>query len=345
MANRLRGGRWPPRGPELVGPGAPSVASVVVSGAVLHGRFVWGSVGPNDRSRVNLVGDLGRATNGTVVSGETVPETAPAVLDVWTAAWLGALQGIAEFLPISSSGHLSLAQAVLGIDPEQGGHRFNVVVHAATLLAVLWVYRADVARLARSLVRADDPEGRRMVGALVVGSSPLGVVLLPGVRDQVTRAEGNLVAIGCAFLVTAALLLACRPRRGSDPRPGFVVPSWRQAVLIGFAQLFAVMPGVSRAGSTIAAGLAVGLNHRTAARFSFLLSLPAVGAAALLEALDMMHEPHATVWAAPYVVGFCVSLLVGLLALRLLLAILNRRGLIPFVPYLVVVALVSLWLA
>lgn len=272
-------------------------------------------------------------------------EPVSAGLDVVTAIALGAVQGVAEFLPISSSGHLSLAQALLGIDPERGGHQFTVLVHAATLLAVVWVYRRDVWRLLRAVVSLGDPEGRRMVVAMLIGSSPLVIVLAPGVRDMVLRAEGSLLALGCAFWVTAGLLFACRQREGVEDGDALVVPTPRQAILIGLAQLLAVTPGISRAGSTIAAGLAVGLGRAAAARFSFLLSLPAVGAATVLEGKEMLEGPSTVESVAPLMAGFAASFVVGLLSLRLLLAVLRRYGLVPFVPYLVLVGAAALWLA
>ena len=175
------------------------------------------------------------------------------------AALLGALQGVAEFLPISSSGHLSLAQSWLGVSAEAAGHSFNIVVHAGTMLAVLLVYRRDLLDLVRGLFDAQAVAwARPMWLALIIGSLPLGVVLIPGVEEAVVRMEGNVRAVGAALLVTAALL-GFTHRRVTPADDERQPPGRAQALKIGFVQLIAVLPGVSRSGSTIAAGLAVGL--------------------------------------------------------------------------------------
>jgi len=297
-------------------------------------------------------------------------------LDLFTAALLGALQGVAEFLPISSSGHLSLAQLWLGVDPAAGGHRFNIVVHAGTLLAVLVVYRNDLVALVRDAASTratptptdpdtpdtpddpddhddpDDPEAktvdparqaRRTLLAIFVGCLPLGVVLLPGVEQFVVSLERQPRAVGGALLLTAAMLAFSHKAEPPDDDPG-TPPSYLQALLIGVAQLFAVVPGVSRSGSTIAAALALGSGRARAARFSFLLSIPAVGAASAKEVLDLLTTETTTSLGspAPFLVGFATSFVVGVLALSGLLALLRRFGMLPFVPYLVLVGVLAM---
>jgi undecaprenyl-diphosphatase len=259
------------------------------------------------------------------------------------AAFLGALQGVAEFLPISSSGHLSLAEAWLGVDAEAAGHSFNIVVHAGTLLAVLLVYRRDLIELVRGLVDADAiPWARPMWLALIVGSLPLGIVLLPGVEDAVVAMESKVRAVGGALLLTAALL-AFTHRRKTPNDDLLQPPSRAQAVAIGFAQLLAVVPGVSRAGSTIAAGLALGLGRARAARFSFLLSIPAITAATGKETLSLVtSEAPLSFDPGPFALGFAVSFVVGLASLSLLLRLIERVGLLPFVPYLVTLGTIAL---
>lgn len=296
------------------------------------------------------------------------------------AALLGALQGVAEFLPISSSGHLALAQRWFGVDPAAAGHSFSIVVHAGSLLAVLLFYRRDLATLARAVlrpgtlapVRSDSPVPPEAAGsrdaalsrvaqadpgaattapedalplllALVLATLPLAAALAPDVEALVITAEGTPRWVGAGFLVTAALL-AFSHRRGGASGHRTVPRPW-QAVVIGLAQLVAILPGISRSGSTIAAALALGLGRLPAARFSFLLSIPAILGASLKEALDLARDGvPAAIDPAAFVVGFVVSFLVGTLTLRLLVALLVRVGLLPFVPYLVVLGLaVLLW--
>jgi undecaprenyl-diphosphatase len=259
------------------------------------------------------------------------------------AAFLGALQGVAEFLPISSSGHLSLAQAWLGVDAEAAGHTFNIAVHAGTLAAVLVVYRRDLADLVRGLFDARAvPWARAMWLALIVASLPLVVVLLPGVEDAIVRVEGEVRAIGLALLVTAALLAFTHRKQApvDDPREP---PKLSHALVIGLAQLCAVTPGISRAGASIAAGLGLGLGRARAARFSFLLSIPAVTAATAKESLDIvLSDAPLQFDMGPFGLGMLVSFVVGLASLELLLRVIERVGMLPFVPYLLLLGTAAL---
>ena len=264
----------------------------------------------------------------------------PPELGLGTAAVLGAIQGATEFLPVSSSGHLSLGQVWLGVDPSVAGHRFNIVVHAGTLLAVVWVYRRDVWALLRVLTRptvaSDD---RQRLSMMLVASLPLGVVLIPEVERAVIAMESSPTAIGLALWGTAAILFfAFRGQSERQSQPDPAPPKAWQALSIGFAQLLAVMPGVSRSGSTIAAGLAVGLDRTSAARFSFLISLIAIGGASAKETLDVLSDPASeSIAVVPFSVGFVTSLVVGLLSLRGLLYLVNKGRVGVFVVYLAIV--------
>lgn len=284
------------------------------------------------------------------------PELSPAL-----AAALGALQGVAEFLPISSSGHLALAESLAGLDPAAVGHSFNIVVHAGTLLAVLLHYRADLLALARAALRAepshqdmsnatgplghaltDTQSYRALLLALVIGTLPLAAALAPPVEAVVIAAEHHPRAVGACFLVTAAALVFAelRTRRQRDTRE---VPRVWQALLIGLAQLLAILPGISRSGATIAAAMALGLGRLPAARFSFLLAIPAILGASLKEAVDLVQGgAPGSLDPLAFAIGFLVSFLVGVATLRVLLVMLVRVGVLPFVPYLVVLALVVL---
>jgi undecaprenyl-diphosphatase len=265
------------------------------------------------------------------------------------AAFLGALQGMAEFLPISSSGHLSLAQAWLGVDAEAAGHSFNIVVHFGTLLAVLVVFRRDLVELLRGLFVTSAPGdagaarwARATWVALIVASLPLAVVLIPGVEDSIVRMEGEVRWIGAALLITAALL-AFTHRRQVPVDDMNEPPSLRDALLIGIAQLCAVTPGISRAGASIAAGLGLGLGRARAARFSFLLSIPAVTAATAKEGLELVLSDQPLQFeAGPFLLGALVSFVVGLASLELLLHLIKRFGMLPFVPYLLALGAAAL---
>jgi undecaprenyl-diphosphatase len=284
---------------------------------------------------VLVVAGVAWAAEPGAASGITLP----------VALALGAVQGLTEFLPVSSSGHLALGQAFFGVDPGAGGHRFSVVAHAGTLLAVLWMYRRDVVELAKVPLRLGTPSpARQTLLMMVVATLPLLVVAIPGVEARVVEIESHPRLVGVCLLLTATVLFLSFRRKSEagidfDPAP----PTLRQALLVGCAQLVAVLPGVSRSGSTIAAGLGAGLSRAGAARFSFLISIPAIVGATVLELRKLGDEPGA-IDPLPYVVGFLVSFGVGLACLRLLLLIVRNGRINGFVVYLAIVGTAAiLW--
>ena len=244
------------------------------------------------------------------------------------AAVLGIVQALTEFLPVSSSGHLVLAQALLGIQDE-GGAAFEVAVHFGTLLSVLLLFRREVASLfatAFGVLRrptglrarfAQDPNLRLLV-AILVGCVPAGVV---GVlfKSQLEAAFDHPRLVGAGLLVTGVvLLLTLRAPRGDRP------VGLRAAVIIGLAQAVAILPGISRAGSTIATALFLRVEREAAARYSFLLSLPVVAGATLLKARDLVAVPPSGEALVAMGVGAAVSFVAGLFALWLILAVVRR---------------------
>jgi undecaprenyl-diphosphatase len=254
----------------------------------------------------------------------------------WTlVALLGAIQGLTEFLPVSSSGHLTLAKAAFGFEAVSGP-LLVVALHLGTLLAVLWVYWRDLLGLLREALH-----GRlRPLLLLFLGSLPAGIIGLSLKSQLEALFERPEVAAGC-LLFTASLLLVSDiwqrrqappvvPDRALDPS-GIASLSYRQALIIGVMQAVAILPGVSRSGSTIATGLLVGLDAARAARFSFLLSLPAVGGATLLECLDASAEEARQ--GGLLLFGVLISALVGLASLKLLLVVLRRGAFRWFALY------------
>lgn len=262
---------------------------------------------------------------------------------------LGLLQGLTEFLPVSSSGHLALLERELGWSPETS-IAMSVVVHLGTLLAVVWFYRRPLLGLAR--------ERRAAVWPLAVGTAPL-VLALPA-RGLVERVQESPALLGVAFLATAGLLLiadaplvglgrgeaAAEPDAdgGGEEGDGGPPPSrpavarledvsTGRALLIGVAQLLAIVPGVSRSGSTIATGLVRGLSPVVAAEFSFLLAIPAILGATLVEGRKIGEL--AAVDPTPLAVAFVAAAATGLGALHLLRWLLRARRFWVFAPYLV----------
>jgi undecaprenyl-diphosphatase len=252
---------------------------------------------------------------------------------------LGVIQGATEFLPVSSSGHLVMAQELMGL--VLPGILFEVVVHVATLLSVMIVYRERLLSLARGTLLDRDIEAWRYVGLLVVATVPVAIIGLT-LGDQVEALFQSPRAVGFALLVTGSILISARwaLRRESSPTFGF-----RVALLIGIAQCFALAPGISRSGSTVVAALWLGVAPVHAAAFSFLLSIPAIGGAAVLQLPDLGLAARG-IGTVPIVVGFIAAAITGVLAIRLFVHMLENRSFPSFAWYCWAVGLLFLgWLS
>jgi len=251
---------------------------------------------------------------------------------------LGILQGIGEFLPISSSGHLIVVPWLLGW--ADSGLSFDVALHLGTLAAVAAAFWRDWLRMTGAFLRAL-PAGRvfedrdaRLLVYLAVASVPGAIagLFLDKWAETTFRAPG-LVALMMALV---GLLLWAADRRARRASGGADV-SLGQALLIGLAQALAIVPGTSRSGVTIAAGLFLGQRREAAARFSFLLALPITAGAALVKVPHLLRSGSET---GPVLVGMAAAALAGFLAIRLLLAYVRRRSYLPFVCYRFAFALV-----
>ena len=253
---------------------------------------------------------------------------------------LGLLQGLTEFLPVSSSGHLEIGKALLGV--EEGGLAFSVVVHGATALSTIVVFRKDIAALLTGLVSAgsEGAAARKFAGLVLVSMVPVAVVGL-GFKDAIeARLDGHLKAVGAALLVTAGLL-AWAQRQG---RSGGSV-GWMQAVWIGWAQAVAVLPGISRSGATISAALLLGVDREEAARFSFLMVLPPILGATALEMKDWLDGAGSASDATSgsvLLIGALAAFASGWWACRFMISLVKRNGLTGFAVYCALMGLVAL---
>ncbi|MFM8734383.1 MAG: undecaprenyl-diphosphatase UppP [Pirellulales bacterium] len=266
---------------------------------------------------------------------------------------LGVVQGLTEFLPVSSTAHLRLVPAVLGwSDP---GAAYSAVIQTGTLAAVCLALRRDIVTLLAGCLAAGrqgrplgTPESR-LVALIVAGTVPIvaaGFCFKGLIRGEARRLEVVLTALLAATLLMAAAEAICavRCRRsGAAGRGGLERVSGRDALVMGLAQTLALVPGTSRSGVTISAGMLAGLDRATAARFSFLLSLPAVAAAALLEAWQQRHEILGTDL-VDTLVGTLTAGVVGYASLQWLLRMLTGHTLWPFVVYRLGLASVLAWL-
>ncbi len=251
---------------------------------------------------------------------------------------LGLIQGVTEFLPISSSGHLAIAEHLLGQTAEIPGF-FDVLLHLGTLVAVLIAYWEDIREmvmeffcgvgdLIHGTTPTPVPPARRLILLIVVGTLPLFAVL--PVKDLVEGLGDNLYFVAGALLVTGCLLFASdRVRRGrKSERSATLV----DVILVGIAQAVATCPGISRSGTTITAGCFVGFERKFAVRFSFLLSIPAVLGANLLSLKDALEAGVDWPAVPVYLAGVAAAAVVGYACIRLLRMI-AERGKFGFFAY------------
>lgn len=243
------------------------------------------------------------------------------------AAFLGLVQGLTEFLPVSSSGHLAIAQHFL-TGFKQPGLLFDVLLHAGTMAAVILYFRRDLLRLILSCGRNGDADDRRVLLLLILASVPTAIIGLAA-KDTVERLFTVMPVVGGMLLLTG-LLLFYAARANVEGRDMAGMNKF-DALLVGIAQGLAVMPGISRSGATIGCLLLRGVGVEAAARFSFLLALPAVGGATLLHVKDLGLVE--TTQLPAYLVGTLVAFFSGLAAIRVLMGLLRRRRLGGFALY------------
>ena len=256
-------------------------------------------------------------------------------MSILEAIVLGIVQGLTEFLPISSTGHLRIVPAFLGWDDP--GAAFTAVTQLGTMAAVLLYFREDLHRIARAWWRSvREPALRRQLDArlgwyIVLGTVPIGIFGV-AFKDQIETGARDLYVIGMA-LIALGLVLLLAERVGKRERTIEQIQT-RDGVAIGLAQALALIPGVSRSGATITAGLFMGLDRTAAARFSFLLSIPAVVLSGLLELGSIVsgEEGESTSLAA-LVVATLLAFVTGYASIALLLRYLERHSTVVFVVY------------
>lgn len=232
---------------------------------------------------------------------------------------LGVVQGIAEFLPISSSGHLTILQDLLGRSLETA--EINVVLHLGTLLSIVVVFWPDLLRLRQQ---------PRLIAAIVVATLPLIPVGL-FLKDWLDATFQQTIWAGVCLCVTALLLASYRRLEHGDRTLEHI--RLRDALAIGLCQAIAPLPGISRSGITIFGGLLAGLSREAAARFSFLIAIPAIGGATVLYGKDVLEGTTSGTATGPLLVGAAVAFAVGVLSLRWLLRLVQTQRLWPFAVY------------
>ena len=262
-------------------------------------------------------------------------------MSLMNAIILGIIQGVAEFLPISSSGHLSIAQNLFGLGVEGTNDMFfDVLLHLGTLLAVFVAYWTEIREMIVEFFRAVSdiakgkkqdtlPPARRLIGLIIVGTLPLFVIL--PIKDLVEGLSQNTYFIGGALLVTGLLLTVCdRVRKGVKHEGSATL---KDALIVGVSQAVATCPGISRSGMTISMGCFCGFERRFAVRFAFLLSIPAVLGANILNIADVLETGIDTALLPAYAAGVAVAAVSGYLCIRLLKLIAEKGKFGAFAYY------------
>lgn len=274
-------------------------------------------------------------------------------MNVFQAILMGIVQGIAEFLPVSSSGHLAIFQNLLHIETDTG-LLFDVLLHLGTLLAIFVVFWRDIWRLiveffgiiADFFRRFSDPDlivlssgYRKFVLLIIVSTIPTAILGYVG-RSFVEYASTTLLIPGIGLLITSFLLFICD--RIGDGRKGIKKITYLNAFEIGMVQGVATMPGISRSGATIAACLMLGVKKETAVKYSFIMSIPAVLGAVVLEMKDAFGTKIPAGTLVSYIIGMVVAAIVGYFAIRFMIGVVRRKKYIYFSIYCLVVGIIAI---
>lgn len=260
-------------------------------------------------------------------------------MEWYQALILGIIQGLTEYLPVSSSGHLEIGNAILGVELEEN-LTFDVMLHVATVLSTLVVLWSEIDWITRGLFKFKMNNETKYFLNIVVSMIPVGIV---GVlfKDQIEGFfKGNLLLVGCCLMFTAVLLTFtyfAKPRQKERI-------SWLDALIIGIAQAIAVLPGVSRSGSTIATGLLLGNKKEKLAQFSFLMVIPPILGQALLSSLKFIkgEEAFGGVGAMPMLIGFVAAFVFGCIACKWMINIVKKGKLVYFGIYCAIVGSITI---
>ena len=260
-------------------------------------------------------------------------------MEWFEALILGIIQGLTEYLPVSSSGHLELGNAILGVEMEEN-LTFDVMLHVATVLSTLVVLWGEIDWILKGLFKWKLNDETRYVLNILVSMIPVGIVGLL-FKDKIEAFfTGNILLVGCCLMVTALLLIFtyyAHPRKKERL-------SLADAFIMGIAQAIAVLPGISRSGSTIATGLLLGNKKERLAQFSFLMVIPPILGQALLSAKDFItgDETFGGVGTLPMVVGFVAAFVSGCFACRWMINIVKRGKLVYFGVYCAIVGSIAI---
>lgn len=264
-------------------------------------------------------------------------------MPIWLAFVLGAVQGLTEFLPVSSSGHLVMLQTLFkDFGAAENEMMFDLLLHLGTVIAVIVAFWPDIVELFRSFFglvfdkfKIKDRPGRRFLLLILMTIVPM-LILLP-FMDTIEALFTSPVIVGPALIITAAILLFCDGH--SNGEKDEKTAGFKDAFLIGLSQIIATVPGISRSGTTMTAAMGRGFKKDFAVRFSFIMSLPVILGANLLTLPDAIHGASSAGMLPAYIVGIVSAAVFGFLAIKTVRCLVNGRGLWPFAIYCAVVGI------
>lgn len=259
-------------------------------------------------------------------------------MDWLEALILGLVQGLTEFLPVSSSGHLELGKAIMGINPEKS-LIFTVLVHGATVLSTIVVFYKDVWNLLKGLFSFKWNEETKYILKLLVSMIPVAILGF-FFKEQIEMFfNGNVRFVGSMLIITAILLTLTYIRKDNIRKVSFL-----DSIVIGVAQAFAVLPGISRSGATISTGLMLGNKKANIARFSFLMVLLPIIGANIKDLFSGEMTSEASIGVLPLLVGFITAFIAGLFACRWMINIVKKGNLIYFAIYCLIIGLIAIFI-
>jgi len=255
----------------------------------------------------------------------------------WIEAFiLGLIQGLSEFLPISSSGHLELGKVILNVEAKES-LTFTVVVHGATVLSTIIIFWKDIVSIFKEVLKFQWNESTKYMVKIIISMIPVAIIGFSFQDEVKSLFSGNLLLVGSMLIVTSLLLAATIYAKPKEKAVTFL-----DSLIIGIAQAIAIIPGLSRSGSTIATGLLLGNKKEAVARFSFLMVIIPIVGANLKDAFSGTPTTDATIGVLPLVVGFFAAFISGLIACKWMIKIVKNGNLIYFSLYCLIVGIIAI---
>ncbi len=253
---------------------------------------------------------------------------------------LGIIQGITEFLPVSSSGHLQIGAAILGIKSTDN-LLFTIIVHGATVLSTLIVFWKEIVSIFKGLFKFELNEETKLVIYIIISMIPVGVVGIFFESKLEAFFGGQIIFVAAMLMLTGFILLATSFLKAKNTSGNL---SYTKSSIIGIAQAIAVLPGISRSGATIATALILGVDKEKATRFSFLMVIPPILGATLLKVKDLIEQPvmHNQISNAALAVGFMAALVFGIVACKWMINIVKKGSLVYFAYYCFAISTITL---